>query len=173
MQRLIKMLQAMIKTLFSDVRTSIVSIAVVSIVAGSGGVLLFVESIRISLSNTMKSNMPVWATIALAVVVVVYIYLKTRSSHPPINPKPRIEFFTTGKMKWKVAIYREDWFEIDKTPFCTKHDVQFIFGVNERYCPGYLEERCNNKLKESGHFKVYSSIKSMIESKIRNGEKLC
>lgn len=175
MSHMKRTLLSWVKPLFADVRSSFVSIAVASIVvAGGGSLLLVVDNIWNALISAMMSSTPVWASIALALVVIVYTYLKT--SHiqaseqaPQEAPKSVTKYFTIGDYKWKTKIY-DDWFGVDKYPFCKTHDLQFIFGTNGKHCPGTEKEKCNSILRERDEFKVYESAKSIIENKIRNGE---
>jgi hypothetical protein len=79
-----------------------------------------------------------------------------------------IKHFTIGNYKWETKIYDYGFFEVDEYPICVTHDLKFIFGNGGKYCPGTEKETCNNKIRESDHFKIYQSAKSIIENKVRN-----
>lgn len=170
MLQLRKYLKAWLVKLFSDSHSVIVSYAIAALLAGS---YISLKDVRNAINSALLSPTPLWVSIALAVIVIIYTYLKSRSFQEPPKSKPRIEFFTTGKLKWKVTIHSDDWFEVDKYPFCTDHDVQFISSISTKYCPGILRDRCDSELRDKDHFKIYSSVKSMVESEIRNGKALC
>lgn len=173
MLHLRKIITSWIRSLFSDLRSAIVALSVSSLVLGGGGFLIFFENARKALIEAIYKPLPVWSAFALAFLVIAYTYLKTRSQSRLRKPKPKTEFFTYGDLKWKVIIHRDDWHEVDKTPFCSEHDVQFIYGTNRNYCPYLLKEKCANNLRDSDHHRVYSSASSIIESKLRNHETLC
>ena len=75
-------------------------------------------------------------------------------------------YFTIGNYKWETIIYNDGTFEVEKYPFCIKHDLRFIFGRTEKYCPGSEEESCNNRLSEYDEFEVYEAAKSIIEKRV-------
>jgi hypothetical protein len=76
-QLLIKIL----KTLFADMRKSIMSIILGSALLSVGGVYLFAKNVWNLFLSTMQSPTPLWATIALVFLVGVYIYLKKSKVH--------------------------------------------------------------------------------------------
>ena len=170
-KRLKKILLGWVRKLFHDLHSAIVSIVVTVLVFGGGGSYISSENIRIAIHETMLSPTPIWVSTALVFLVVVYVYWKNRKVHSNKKPNFDVAFFTIGGAKWKIKIY-EDWFEVDEYPFCAKHDVQFIFAHNKKHCPGILGERCDNNLSDRKYFEIYESVKSMVESKIRNKEEL-
>jgi hypothetical protein len=172
MKLLKKILHKLSVTLFSDLRSSIVSIATSALILGCGGLLVFVESVRAAIFETIQKPHPLWVSIALSLIVILYTYLKTRSLQPPRVKLPKLEWFTYCGMKWKVLIY-EDSFKVDKDPFCIEHDQQFINKYKDYKCPGTEDQVCESMIPSDLHNEFHSSVVSMVESKIRNGEKLC
>lgn len=158
--------------IFSDVHSAIVGMVVLALISSIGVVAYFFQTLWLALITAMQLPTPLWLTIVLALVAGLYIFLNKGLSHSSVQPKPKTCFFTTGKLKWNFEI-NGDRFKIDKYPYCVNHDVKFIFSHNKKYCPGTLGEKCDNYLSDRDEFKVYESVKSIVEGKLRNGEKLC
>ncbi len=122
------------------------------------------------LLQAIKTPVPIWAVILLALLVSVYLKIKKTHSSSTLDYKTK--YFTIGNFKWETKIYNYGGFEVDKYPICTTHDLKFISGftsgINEKYCPGTENETCINRLSEYDEFKVYKSAKSIIENKVRN-----
>ena len=159
-----------IKKLVSDVHSAIVGAIVMAIILSIGSIYLFAKNLWTSIINTIQQPTPLWATTVLVFVVMGYIYLKKQIK---IQSSSKLHdyktcYFTIGNYKWETKIYEGGYFEVEKYPFCIKHDLRFIFGRNEKYCPSTEKERCNNRLSEYDEFTVYESAKSIIENKIRN-----
>ncbi len=76
-----KILIDWLKKLFSDSHSAIVGIALGSVFAGGTGVYFFAKSLWNGLINIIQSPTPLWATIALVLLLALYAYLKTGSSH--------------------------------------------------------------------------------------------
>jgi hypothetical protein len=155
-----------LKTIFSDVRKTIIGIIVLAILGGTGGVL-YLSKTALSFSIAILTiPTPLWATIVLVLLVIAYI--KMKKSSPSSASNYIIKYFTIGKFKWKTKIYDYGYFEIDKYPFCITHDLQFIYGDNSKYCPGTEKEKCNNRIYESDFSHIYESAKSNIDKLVRN-----
>ena len=161
--------QRWLKKVASDSHAAIVSTIVAGIVLGSGGIYLFFENLWRTIIDIVQSPTPLWVTIAITFLLLIYVYVKSRSATASRASKSITKYFNIGKYKWKAKIY-DDWFEVDKYPFCKKHDLQYIFSTSGKYCPGTDDESCDSILRESEEFKVYESAKSIIENKIRNNE---
>ncbi len=118
------------------------------------------------LLQILKTPTPIWITIISVLLVFACLkIIKVRSSS---KLHYKTKYFTINNYKWEVKIYDYGYFEIEKYPFCTIHDLRFIYGSNGKYCPGTENETCKNWLSEYDEFKVYESAKSIIENKIRN-----
>jgi hypothetical protein len=158
-----------IKKIFSDLHSAIVGAIVTAIILSIGSIYLFAKNLWNAIINTIRLPTPLWATIALVFVVMAYIYLKQQKKIQSSKLHDyKTCYFTIGNYKWETKIYEGGYFEVEKYPFCIKHDLRFIFGRNEKYCPGTEKERCNNRLSEYDEFAIYESAKSIIENKIRN-----
>lgn len=164
-QALIKIL----KTIVSDVRQAAVPTILLLLVGGSAGLLLLSQKALDFAKQTANMPTPLWATIVLVALCCGYIYLKQlKNFQSSESPDYKIRYFTIGNYKWEVEIYKGGYFKVNEYPFCVKHDLRFIFGSNEKYCPGTEKERCNNSLSKYDEFKVYETAKSIIENKIKN-----
>jgi len=115
---------------------------------------------------------PLWATIILVLLLLTYLKTEsTRSSSNLSESKPDYitKQFPIGKYKWEAKIYENNDFTVDKYPFCITHDLRFIFGYNEKYCPHTENsKKCSNRLNKDDEFATYEAAKSIIEKKIRN-----
>ena len=162
--------QRWLKKVASDSHAAIVSIIVTSIVAlGIGGIYLFFENLWRTIIDILQSPTPLWVTIAVTLLLLIYVYVKSKSAAASHSSISITKYFNIGKYKWKATIH-DDWFEVEKYPFCKKHDLQFIFSTSGKRCPGTDTEKCDSILRESEEFKVYESAKSIIDNKIRNNE---
>lgn len=119
------------------------------------------------LFQTIKSPMPVWATIVLVVLLGLYIYLKTEKSHSRQASVYPVKYFTVDKYKWKATIYGVENFEVDRTPICLKHDLPLVFTSSYYYCP---DSTCENKLRNSEHYNYHSTAKSYIDRELRKNK---
>ncbi len=79
-----KILPNWIKKILSDAHSSMINIAVASFVLG-GTVYLHVKSLWPVLTSTMQSPTPLWATIALVLLLGGYVKIKNQKS-PSLTP---------------------------------------------------------------------------------------
>ena len=119
------------------------------------------------LIQTIKSPTPLWASIAFVLVCCVYIYLKYEIYRPSGIPN-KVKFFDVGGYRWKAIIRRDNYFELDKYPYCPVHDVRFVYSKDRKFCPGTETEICENNLPKRDEFIEYEAAKSMIDKKIRD-----
>ena len=161
-----QLLIRVLKTIFSDVRQAAVPAILLLLVGGSAGLFLFSQKALDFAIHIANMPTPLWVTIVLAVLYCGYIYV-TITKIPIASNKANqakkstnvVKYFNIGNYKWKTTIYENDYFEVDKCPLCIKHDLKFIYGSREKYCPGTEKEKCNNKLSEYDEFKIYSCQK--------------
>ena len=109
-----KILWLWLKKLFSDSHSSIVSIIVVALFAGSTGIYLFFDKLWHAIINTMQSPTPLWATTALGLLLGVYIYLKSRqfrkSQEPPnVQEKLHEAFGVYWNSQYNLRCLRCKW----------------------------------------------------------------
>ncbi len=174
-QKLKEILKSYIKRLSSDLHSSVVGIIVAALILSFGGIFLFAKTLWAATTNILLSPMPVWVIIVLGLLVVLYIQTKTKlnpetSQNLPVK-KPKTKFFDVGGYRWKATIYRPDYFELDKYPYCPTHDTKFVFSRDRKFCPGNDTEICKNNLSKRDEFTEYEAAKSIIGSKIRNDKK--
>jgi hypothetical protein len=157
------------KKLFENIESTITTVIVLALLGGSIGILALSKKALTYFLQIANIPTPLWATIALAFVVVGYIYLKKRKKIQSSEPSDyKLCYFTIGNYKWEVKVYKSGNFKVNDYPFCVKHDLRFIFGSNRTYCPGTENEQCNNYLSKHDEFTVFEAAKSIIENKIRN-----
>ena len=173
MKNLKEAIKKYLKKIFSDLHSAVVGAIVAALVLSAGSIYLFSKNLWTLLKTISLSPTPLWVTVALALVVLAYIYLKSERQNISSTPQKKryeIRYFTIGKYKWETKIYDSGHFEVDKYPYCVTHDLKFIFGNRGKYCPGTETERCNNTLSRHDELKVYESAKSIIDNKVRNRE---
>ena len=161
----------LIKTFASDLRTTIVGLVLGGLLFG-GVVYVYLQNLWIAIKEAMLSPTPLWATIALVLALGVYIYIKIsklHSSEPP-NRKPKIKYIPIGEQIWKTIIKPTGKLEIERAPFCKKHDCQFIRTDKKWYCPEVDKGTCNNIFDEEGLSELKKKAESFIEQKIRHND---
>jgi hypothetical protein len=78
-----------LKKVFSDLHSAILSIIIAALILGAGGIWVFSKDLWIRLKTTMLLPTPLWVTtLFLALFVLVYIYLKNKTSIPLSTPDP-------------------------------------------------------------------------------------
>ena len=160
-----ELLKSWLKKISSDLHNIILSVIVFSFLS-TGTASLVSAKIWSQVKEAILLPVPLWITIALALATYTCFHIMNIRSSSKSDYKTK--YFTIGKYKWKVKVYNYGYFEIDKYPICKTHDLKFIFGTKEKYCPGPENETCKNRLSEYEEFNVYESAKSIIENKIRN-----
>jgi hypothetical protein len=81
---MIQKLKAILKLILSDVRQAIIGAIAIALVGGTAGLLYLSKSVlsfSIQIANTPT---PLWATIVLVLLVVVYVRLKRKNIHSSI-----------------------------------------------------------------------------------------
>jgi hypothetical protein len=166
-----------LKTIFSDVRRAIVGSIVLLLVGGSSGLLYFSRkalSFAIRIANIPT---PLWATILFVLLCGVYTRLRVargRALSTPQNSAIRsddkIVFFQVLAYNWKTTIHSDTYYEVDATPFCPKHELEFVYNNPNWQCPEVYAGNCDNRLPESKHFHAHEIAESYIGKKVRNHE---
>lgn len=169
MSKLKILLKAWLKKLLSDSHAAIVAAIIGLLFAGS---YISLESVRTALNTALQSPTPLWVSIALALTVILYTYLKAQSFKTPPKRKPETQFLTVGDIKWKVTIDDSGAFEVNEMPYCAEHDLQFIESVSNSACPNFGNE-CAALVRNSDIPAAITHVNRTVESKIRNGVKLC
>jgi hypothetical protein len=78
-----------LKKVFSDLHSAIFGIIVTALILAAGGIWIFSKNLWNLLKTTMLLPTPLWVTtIFLALFVLVYIYLKNKTSIPLSTPDP-------------------------------------------------------------------------------------
>jgi hypothetical protein len=167
LQELNKFLSTLLHNIFATTAVGIIGVPVlISWATGTLDILL----------QILKSPTPLWATISLIALCCLYTYVRVvqilskseRMDQASKPPPHETKYFTVGNYKWETKIYDNNYFEVDKYPYCIKHDLKFIFRRDSKYCPGTESEKCGYELRDSQFFEAYESAKSIIENKVRN-----
>jgi hypothetical protein len=99
----VKLLIKITKTVFSDVRSTIVSLIVISIFGG-GLCYTFCKNAFVVSIEILKSQTPLWASILLIGTCLVYTYVKVRQIRKNVNsnepPKIKEELIELFGIKW-------------------------------------------------------------------------
>ena len=171
MKQLRKILLKWIKKIFSDSHAAIISLIVLGIIAGSGSIYLFFENLWTALIDTIQSPTPLWATTALALALIGYIYLKTKKVHSSYTPNYKTEYFTIDNLKWKVKVYNYGYFEVEKTSMCREHDLLLKHENIYYYCPEFEKKNCKIMIDHNDYSSIYETAKSYIDKEVRNNKK--
>ena len=132
------MFKKLLKSIFSDVRSTIIGLCVIAVVGGTSGLLYLSKtalSFSIAILNTKTS---LWVTILLVLTCCLYTYLKVRLCQKTQNP-PNI----------KEELYEEELYEeygisllLEENPF-----PLVIPSIAE-----LLRKRCIPQLLQQGLF---------------------
>jgi len=159
-----KMLTNSIKILFGDVRSSIVSIIVLSAL-GSGSIFLSVKKLWRETLAAIQSPTPLWVTIALVLALLVYIYLKTRT-RPQNPPELKPKYHTIDEIKWEYFFNDDNSFHVNETPLCAKHNLP-MFKCDAGYdCHERPVDHCNSLFPTKDYQNLYNKALSHIYRKI-------
>jgi len=83
------LLKAYFKKFVSDLHSAILSTIVATLIVGLGSIWIFSKTLWLQLKATMLLPTPLWATASLLVLLLlVYIYLRKRTSIPLSTPDP-------------------------------------------------------------------------------------
>ena len=98
MIQLQKILTNWLKKLLSDSHSAIIGIILSSIFAGGTGIYFFSKKIWNLLIDIARLPTPLWTTIALVLLVGVYIYLKKSRG----QPYSKAVLYTIDNLKWDL-----------------------------------------------------------------------
>jgi hypothetical protein len=163
----------LLKLIAADTRSAIVSLVVGCLILAGGGILALSKTALSHTIHILSIPTPLWVTILLILLCCAYIYLKPAKiqSKPTRGlslPPPIIKYFSVDLLKWKTKIYRDDYFEVDETPICIKHDLPLIYYDNYYQCPEADKRNCKILLNRNERYKIYETAKSYIEKRVRN-----
>lgn len=122
------MLKNWIKKIFSDIHSAIISIIVASLFVGTGSIYLFYKNLWLLLKTTLQSQTPLWATIALAVLYCLYIYLKFENLNFSFSQKNK---FCNYLFDNHSGIYLHKKTKKPFCPSCLSSGIEFPLQVYE------------------------------------------
>lgn len=156
---MLKILKQWIVKIFSDLHSAIISFIVVGALAYGIGFLF----------ELLQFPIPLWLTILLVLSSIALTYAITaRLKNPSTSSPYKIQFIDVGDYRWKVKVFDRDYFEVDKTPLCIKHDLPFVSSKAGYCCPDVIKNRCDYVLPSSDFTRVYEEAKSYIDKTIRD-----
>lgn len=169
MSRLQKILISWLKKLLSDSHSAIIGIIFGSIFAGGTGVYFFSKNLWNLLIDIAQLPTPLWATIALVLLVGVYIYLK-KSRNQSCS---KAILYPVDNLKWEVTINNTGNYHVSKTPYCKKHELKLAQSTNHAAwnCPKLLE--CHTKINNSNIRNLRRKALSHIEKAVRDKKIKC
>ena len=101
MSQMKKLLIRLTKKLFSDLPTTMIAVVLASSPLALLGKYIFSEMIWNAIIETMLLPSPLWAPIALALLLVLYIFLKASKDYS----SNKSIFICDSDLKWKVTIH--------------------------------------------------------------------
>jgi len=163
----------LLKLIAADTRSAIVSLVVGCLIVAGGGILALSKTTLSHAIHILSIPTPLWGAILLTLLCCAYIYLKrtTIQSKPTqrqSSPPPIIKYFSVDLLKWKTKIYQDNYFEVDETPICIKHDLPLIYYGNYYQCPEADKRNCQILLNRNERYKAHETAKSYIEKRVRN-----
>ena len=166
---LLQKLKSTLKLLFSDIRQAIVAVIVIALLGSIGGLLYLSKTalyFSIAILNTL---IPLWATIALVLLVGVYIYQKKSRN----QSYSKVVLYAVNNLKWKVSINNVGSYRVSKTPYCKKHELKLIQSTNcvAWKCPKLSE--CYTKINNSNIRNLRQKALSHIERAVRDKKIKC
>ena len=119
------------------------------------------------LLQILKSPTPLWATIALIPLCVLYMNLKENRYSQRKVPYhyPKEELISVGLFKWKVSHANGRVVNIGGLPYCIEHECSFISRNGNWGCP---ISGCKSILSRYDLDKVRVTASSIIENLIKN-----
>jgi hypothetical protein len=98
--------KAYLKKVLSDLHSHLVGLIVGAILLAIGSFVLFSENVWLYVKTTMQSPTPLWATIVLVLLVVIYMKMK--------KTQPTLEALPSGRLIPKFGVL---W-DKNKEPYC-------------------------------------------------------
>jgi hypothetical protein len=141
----------LIRNIFWTVMMSIITVPVF---------LSWVSNTLDTLFVAVQTPTPVWGAIALALLVLVYVHLKTAKNHSSKYPKKREVIFESDNFNWKAVIHSPNWHTVENIPFCKLHNKRLIPYEGNYVCPDKNNDVCETVLKSD----KYQLLKDIADS---------
>jgi len=155
-----------IKNLFGNIESTITQILLIAFLGGSVAILAFSKKALNFFLQIANIPTPLWATIAL--VLLVACYIKTKKSSPSSDLNYKIEYFPIDNLKWKAKVYDYEYSDVEKISICLEHDLSLIHGNINYYCPEFLKKNCKIMIDHNDYSMLYTTAKSYIDKLVRN-----
>ncbi len=169
-----KILTLWIKKIFSDTHNAIVALIVSGVVAAVATNIHTLKILWPEIKKTILSGTPLWATIAIILLLGVFFEIRIRNNSFRSCHKKKLKPFyvTTDQYKWKVCDNSFGQYIVLMPPYCKKHDIRLIETNNSYHpyqCP-YNEDKtspCNINDSKRDIDLLYKKAKSIADKEIR------
>lgn len=138
LKELIKFLSTLLHNIFAAIVVGVIGVPFLIFWATGTLDVLF---------QTIKSPTPLWATIALGLLLVVYIYLKTLPNNSSKTSSDKVFLMEDNDLKWKVTVRSNQTFFIDDHPYCKYHDSRYALVDGKQYmCRERFDGSCKSRI---------------------------
>ncbi len=161
-----QMLLKRIKKLFENIESTITTVIVLALAGGSIGILALSKKALNIFLHLANIPTPLWATIALVLLCVLYMYLRGNQYFQRKVPyhHPKEELIPVGSFKWMVRHANQNVLNIEGLPYCSEHECSFIPRDSNWACP---ISGCKSNVSKYDLDSVGVAASSIIESLIR------
>jgi len=169
MSRLKKKLKDYIRLLLLQIHASIIGRIVLVSISSVGGIYLLPKTFLSALIETLQIPTPQWATIALALLLVLYICLKLSKDHS----SNKSIFIHDSDLKWRVTIHKNGTFKRHDTPYCKQHNAIYYHSpppANQYICGEMAmgKSQCNSRVINESELTILKNLaKIKAEKKAR------
>ena len=121
--------------------------------------------------SLLQTPIPLWIVILIVLAIlsccaILFLMYYQHSSALPY----KIKYFIVNDQKWKTKIYDSGYYEVDDNPICKNHNLPFVGGSHNIFCPEARNRNCKNIIFHEDRHDTYEIAKSYIDKKIRNKE---
>lgn len=165
---MLQLLKKWMTKIFSDAHGAIVGLLIVMAI---GYLVTLTRTQWFSLFELLKTPLPLWSLILLVLCSVALTYsitsrIQNNPSEPPIPYK--IKYYNVGDYRWKVGVYRDDYFEMADMPLCIIHDLTFICYQQIYSCPENINGKCSPVFYGPRYNSIKEDAKSHIDKMVRD-----
>lgn len=162
-------LQAL-KSVFSDIRKSVITLLVAAFVGGTAGIIALSETALTLFIELMQMEVPLWA--ALLIFGLSFLYAKIRTKRLSQSPSDEAHLLSYNGFKWLVSTINGKFWSISDIPYCPVHDSQLILSPAGQYmCPELINSKCDTKILNYKELEMLRNMaNSHAESKVNGYE---
>lgn len=171
MRNLKAILQEAPAIIFANLGKVLFGATVLGVIGWLGGIFHVYQTIWIFGKILLQAQTPLWATIALGLLLAVYNHEKNQTCSKTSPNKVKIDFIDDSDLKWKATLFANGNFRVEDIPFCTKHDLQLLSFTGAYLCQCAEKEECETLLLVQDYSYRKSCVESRAEQKFRNNKK--